>query len=69
MNQMQHTWKDEYLLILISIPVILAFIPYMVPYVTAGFAVLTGLPMWYQWSFTGIIAATFGLRTWKGLFR
>lgn len=69
MNQMQFTWKDEYLLFLFSIPLVLCFIPYMVPYITAGFAVLQGLPMWYQWSITGMVAATFGLRTWQGVFK
>jgi hypothetical protein len=69
MNQMQFTWKDEYLLLLFSIPLILAFIPAMVPYVTAGFAVLKTLPAWYQWSITGMVAATFGLRTWKAVFK
>lgn len=68
MNQMQFTWKDEYLLVLFSIPLMLAFVPPLVPYVHSGFAVLQGLPAWYQWSITGMVAATFGLRTWNGIF-
>lgn len=69
MKGMQFSWKDEYLLILFSIPLILSFIPWCVPWVQAGFQVLLGLPAWYQWSITGMVAATFGLRTWKGLFK
>jgi hypothetical protein len=61
--------KDEYLLLLFSIPLILCFIPVSVPWVTAGFAVLHTLPLWYQWAITGMVAATFGLRTWKGIFK
>lgn len=68
MKGMQFSWKDEYLLVLFSVPLILCFIPYSVPWVTAGFAVLQTLPIWYQWAITGMVAATFGLRTWKGLF-
>lgn len=68
MKGMQFSWKDEYLLLLFSIPLILSFIPGMVPFVAAGFAVLQTLPMWYQWAITGMVAATFGIRTWKGVF-
>lgn len=69
MKGMQFSWKDEYLLLLFSIPLILSFIPVTVPWVVAGFATLQTLPQWYQWAITGMVAATFGLRTWKGLFK
>jgi hypothetical protein len=69
MKGMMFSWKDEYLLVLFTIPVVLAFIPPLVPYVIAGFQILQGLPMWYQWSITGMVAATFGLRTWQGVFK
>jgi hypothetical protein len=69
MKGMAFSWKDEYLLLLFSVPLILCFIPPMVPYVKEGFAVLKTLPLWYQWSITGMVAATFGLRTWKGIFK
>jgi len=65
MTGMQFSWKDEYLLILLSVPVIMAFIPGLVPYALAGFAVIETMPGWYQWAMTGMIAATFGLRTFK----
>lgn len=75
MQGMQWTWKDEYLLVLLSIPAIMCFIPDFtfagvlyspVNAVHSGFEVLKTMPAWYQWAFTGIIAATFGLRTWMG---
>lgn len=69
MKGMQFSWKDEYLLVLFSIPLILAFVPPLVPYVIAGFQILQSLPAWYQWSITGMVAATFGLRTWRGIFK
>ena len=65
LSDMRFSWKDEYLVILLSIPFIMAFIPYLAPYALAGFAVVDTMPGWYQWAFTGIIAATFGIRTWK----
>jgi len=42
------SWKDEYLTLLISIPLIMCFIPSLVPYVREGFAVLDTMPKWYQ---------------------
>lgn len=66
---MMFSWKDEYLLVLFTIPLVLAFIPPLVPYVIAGFQILQTLPAWYQWAITGMVAATFGLRTWQGVFK
>jgi len=61
-RQMKYTWKDEYLLILFSSPLVMAFIPSMQPYVAKGFAILETTPEWYMVSVLGIVAATFGLR-------
>jgi len=67
MNDMRYSWKDEYLVILLTLPVIGCFIPGLVDYVRMGFIVLGEVtPDWYKWALTGIIAATFGLRTWSG---
>jgi hypothetical protein len=72
---MQYSWKDEYLTIILSIPVMMCFIPeFTVLDVTInfndialnGFAVLDKTPEWYRWALTGMIAAVFGLRTWAG---
>lgn len=56
------SWKDEWLTILFSIPLILAFIPAAVPYVKEGFEVLETMPKWYQTGLSIIIAASFGVR-------
>ena len=66
MKGMQFSWKDEYILVLMSIPIIMAFIPPLVPFVKEGFAVINTMPEWYKWSWMGIVTATFGLRTWMG---
>jgi hypothetical protein len=63
---MQTSWKDEWLTIVLSGVFIACFIPYLQPYLKDGFAFLkTSTPWWYEWSFTGMIAASFGLRGWK----
>jgi hypothetical protein len=66
MDGMRYSWKDEYLVILLSAPVILSFIPGLEQYALAGFEILDKTPDWYRWALTGMIAASFGLRTWTG---
>lgn len=59
----QHSWKDEWLTILFSIPLILAFIPGMEDVVKNGFEQLEKMPEWYQYSVGVIVAASFGVRS------
>ena len=55
------SWKDEWLTILFSIPLILAFIPGMEQVVANGFAQLQAMPEWYQYSLGVSVAASFGV--------
>ena len=57
------SWKDEWLTILFSIPLILAFVPGMEDVVANGFARLNEMPEWYQYSLGVIVAASFGVRS------
>ena len=59
----QSSWKDEWLVILFSVPLILAFIPGMEGVVANGFAQLEAMPQWYQYSLGIIVAASFGVRS------
>lgn len=61
------SWKDEWLTILFSIPLVLAFIPDAVPYVRQGFEVLGTMPDWYQYGLSVIVAASFGVRSVIGI--
>lgn len=58
-------WKDEYVLIVLSIPLIMCFIPGLARYVLAGFEVLSATPQWYQWLVLLIFSAVFGIRVWR----
>jgi len=58
-------WKDEWVLVILSIPMILSFIPTTQPYVVAGFEALEGTPVWYRITVASIYLATFGLRLWR----
>ena len=61
-SDMKTSWKDEYLVILFSIPLILSFIPYTQEAILRGFETLDKTPEWYMFLVTGIVASVFGLR-------
>ena len=63
------SWKDEYLVILFSIPLILAFVPSTVPFVMEGFAALEQMPDWYKYSLSVIVGASFGVRSVIGIMK
>jgi len=64
-QQARNSWKDEYTLIVVSIPLIMAFIPGLAIYVAAGFAAFAATPMWYQIMVQTIFYATYGIRLWR----
>lgn len=61
----QNSWKDEWLTILFSIPLILSFLPFewAKQAVTDGFAALETMPSWYSYTLGVIVAASFGVRS------
>lgn len=61
-QDMKTSWKDEYLTILFSVPLILAFIPATQESILKGFETLNKTPDWYMMLVMGIVAAVFGLR-------
>ena len=64
-----NSWKDEWLVILFSIPMIMAFIPGLEGVVARGFEQLDMMPDWYQYSLGVIIAASFGIRSASRFFK
>ena len=58
-------WKDELVLIILSLGMVGVFVPGLAPYVLEGFAVLDQTPEWYRWLIVMIYAATFGIRVWR----
>ena len=63
------SWKDEWITILFSIPMILCFFPGTVQYVRDGFTALEGMPDWYQYTLSIIVAASFGVRSAIGFMK
>lgn len=71
-KQAASSWKDEYVLAVLSIPAILCFIPEDfreweggAHYVAEGFKALSLTPWWYQTLLCCVFAATFGIRWWR----
>ncbi|PKF50558.1 hypothetical protein AT251_10495 [Enterovibrio nigricans] len=59
----QRGWKDEYLLILTTLPIMLAFVPSLAPYVGEGFKALAdNVPEYYWYALAMIYIDTFGFR-------
>ena len=60
----QSSWKDEWLTILFSIPLVLVFLGDTGREIVAnGFAALETMPDWYQYTLGVIVAASFGIRS------
>jgi len=65
----QNSWKDEWITLLFSIPLILAFCgDWGNQIVQAGFTSLEAMPKWYQYSLGGIVSASIGMRSVSKFF-
>ena len=62
-----NSWKDEAWTLCFIFIVLGSFIPGIQPYMAQGFANLDAAPQWFQWAMYASIAASFGIRTVKGL--
>ena len=63
------SWKDEWFVIVLSIPLILAFIPGAEGWVDRGFEQLSKAPDWYFYSLGIAISASFGVRGATAMFK
>ena len=66
MIAMDKSWKDEFLLILFSIPIAMCFFPDYRQYVEDGFKTLNIIPEWFMYIYVAMIVVIYGLR---GLLR
>lgn len=56
-------WKDEWFVILLSIPMVMCFVPGGATYVADGFRALNdNTPEWYQYAFLVAVASSFGFK-------
>ena len=59
------SWRDEWFSLLLSIPLVLCFIPDAVEYVQDGFKALESMPDYYQYWVGLAICSSFGVRMMK----
>lgn len=64
----QKSWKDEWLTILVSIPLILAFTGYE-DVVQRGFEALEAMPSYYKTAVGVVFAASFGVQSVTKMFK
>ena len=69
MSNTDRSWKDEYLTIVLSIPLIMCFVPGAEELVKNGFARLNEVPDWYKASFAVVVSASFGVRNLMKLWK
>jgi|TARA_R100000951_G_scaffold67970_1_gene57382 hypothetical protein len=62
LHQTQFSWKDEFALLIITLPFIASFVPGLQDYIATGFTYISNTPDWYQMAFMGAIAASLGIR-------
>jgi len=55
-------WRDSFLTVIISIPLVMSFFPSYAHYVTEGFVALSDVPTWYQAAVGTMIGSAFGVR-------
>ena len=59
MRASQSSWKDEWLTLLFSIPLVLSFVGSGAEVMSDGFEALAGMPQWYQIALGAIVSASF----------
>jgi hypothetical protein len=63
----QNSWKDELWTIVFVLILAANFVPSLQDTMAQGFANLETTPLWVQWGMYASIAASFGIRTMRGL--
>ena len=63
------SWKDEYVMLIVTLPIVGCFIPIAQPYVAEGFKMLATLPEWYVGLYITVVLCILGARTYMKYFR
>jgi len=57
------SWLDEWWTLVLTIPLIMAFVPFLAPYVHEGFNALVDVPEWYTWAVLASVSFAFARKT------
>ncbi len=58
----RYSLKDEFWTVILAVPLVLCFIPEMVPHIKAGFDAISDMPDFYQYWLGVAILSSFGVR-------
>jgi len=58
-------FKDELWSIVFAVVFLGSFLPYVQEYVAVGIAQIDSYPQWFQFLFSSIVLAAFGIRMWR----
>lgn len=58
-------WKDEFVLLVLSLPLVLCFFPQTAPAVLRGFEVLDKTPGYFKLLVVAVFGAIYGIRMWR----
>jgi len=62
LKQQQYSYKDEFALLVITMPFVGSFLPWTQEYVMLGWDYVSKAPEWYSYTFIGAISASLGIR-------
>lgn len=62
MKNMEKSWKDELILVVFLVPMVLAFVPSYSAYILQGFQVIEKMPEWYIYVIIGMVVVIYGMR-------
>lgn len=62
LRQQSTSWKDEWLLLVLTLPFVMSWLPQTQEWVSRGWEYIAKAPFWYQFAFCGVIFAVYGLR-------
>jgi hypothetical protein len=63
LKQAEGNWQAGFLTVVLSIPLVLAFIPSMTDDILRGFEVIQRTPEWYRWMVGAMVGAAFGYKS------
>ena len=66
-DQMNGSWKDEFVLLALMVPAICAFLPFMQPHIERGFQILETLPEYYTHLLYLACSVSLGVRAAPGI--
>jgi hypothetical protein len=61
--------RQDWVLLLLSTPLVMAFIPPLQPYVESGFKALAQCPGWYKYTTVTVLLAIYGIRKVSPFFK